>query len=308
VTPDRVPCKYCRYCGRIIAMDSVNCPYCDRNTIRTPGEKECPFCGESIRQKAIKCRHCGEFVDGRKPEVEGQQVIYIDKAIVAQPDETGRMRIQGTAPERQIEAGSPQSQGLLGQGVEAPGPTSGALPPATDRRALPPGEGAAVPVRVDGGALPEVVPAQPPAAPPGPPKKKRKRKLPKEAPAEEAPRAEAPPARYECPSCRRYVYEGDNFCENCGRDLSIPAGQREFPGPHERYRPADYALMISMAAPLGLLVAGTAAIAIASVGGLLGAWSVYKAIDSRGRLEGAGRAGVAVAAALFWMVVVAFFT
>lgn len=309
MTPNRVPYKYCRYCGRIIPMDSVNCTYCDRNTIRTPGEKECPICREPIRQKAIKCKHCGEFLDGRPPEVQGQQVVYIDKAIIAQPDESGQVHIQGIAPDRQIEPGSAQAQGLLGQGAEpteAPGEASGALPAAPDRKALPPGEASGLPAVVAPAPVPDVVRAAPPAVPARVPAKKRKKRKPKAAPEEMAAPVEAPAARYECPSCARYVYEGDNFCENCGRDLSIPAGRREFPGPRQRYRPADYALMVAMAAPVGLLFAPTAAVGIAAAGGVIGAWSLYKAIDSHGQLQGAGRAGVAVGAALFWMVAVAF--
>ena len=68
------PVKYCRYCGRIIRLETVDCPYCDRNVIKERGRRECPFCGEFIRDKAVKCKHCGEFLDMRpspRREVQG---------------------------------------------------------------------------------------------------------------------------------------------------------------------------------------------------------------------------------------------
>ncbi len=171
-------------------------------------------------------------------------------------------------------------------------------------RALPPGEQAGLP------AVPEKAP--PPARRPEPalpakarkPKKPKKEKKPKE---KKAPAGEPPEARYECPSCGRFVYEGDNYCENCGRDLSIPAGRREFPGSSRAYRPADYALMVGAAAPVGLLVSPGAALGVAAVGGALGAWSLVRTAGSQGERTGMGHAVGAIVAAVFWIAVIALF-
>jgi RNA polymerase subunit RPABC4/transcription elongation factor Spt4 len=309
VTPDRVPSKYCRYCGRIIPMDAVNCPYCDRNVIKTPGQKSCPFCGEMIRAEALKCRHCGEFVGARPGEPAadkfGQQpVIYIDKAVIARQDETGRLHIEGTAPGVRLEAGSEQARQLLDRPGEQPREAAAALPGASERPALPAGKQAGPPAVREKAPLPA-------RAAEAPPVKRRKPEKPAAEQPRQPPKGQAPDARYECPSCGRYVYEGDNYCENCGRDLAIPAGQREFPGPGRAYAPADYALMVGAAAPVGLLLwrfglpySAEAAMAIAGAGGALGAWSLYRTAGSGRQLTGAGRAVGALLAAAFWVVAI----
>lgn len=271
----------------MIPQDAVDCPYCEKNTIKTTDQKPCPFCGEVIRGKAVKCKHCGEFVDGRRREESAQQVIYIDKAVITGRDEDGNLEVEGPEP-GQITAGSAGPETLL-EGEE--------------RQALPPGAGeekrkAGLPARTEKAPVPEKVKAA--AGPPAeaPPKEA-------EEAGEEAPTEPPPPVRYECPSCGRYVYEDDNFCENCGRDLSIPAGEKELKGPGQRYQPADYALMIAAAAPAGLLFRPAAALGIAAVGGALAGWSLYRTLSSKGQLRGAGAAGGGLGAAGFWALMVA---
>jgi len=226
--------------------------------------------------------------------------------VIARSDESGELRIEGVEPGARLAPGSEEARRLLRKGQEEPGEAAAALPGGPERRALPPGEEAGLP------AVPEKAPPPARPAPPAVPAQAppRRPKKPKKKPRKEekkAPQGEPPEARYECPSCSRYVYEGDNYCENCGRDLSIPAGRREFPGPGRAYRPADYALMVGAAAPAGLLIGPGAALGIAAVGGALGAWALTRTAASQGQRTGAGRALGAVVAALFWIVVIVAF-
>ncbi len=253
--------KFCRHCGRTIDQESVDCPYCGRNTIREVGRSQCPFCREPVRQGAIKCKHCGEFLDGRgRSESTRQAVVYVDKAIINPA----------------ADADGPQMvvRGAL---------TGGA------GKALPPGAGPLAPV--------------PPAA---------------VIPADQAPAGgpavgpvageQAPPARYECPSCWRYVYEDDSFCENCGRDLRLSRHEPDLKPVGKRYVPADYALMVGAGAPLGLLLNGPAALMVAAVGGSLGLWCLYRIQRARGGLRGTGAAAGGLAAAAFWALMILAFT
>jgi hypothetical protein len=262
----------------MIPRDAADCPYCGANTIRQAGQKECPFCGELVRGKAVKCKHCGEFLDGRPTgQEEPQQILYVDKAIIA-----------GRRPDGSLELIQPEDAAELEGSEEVVGRlTDGA------RKQLPAGEQADLPARRE-------APVPAPTAP---------SRVPQRAPHEaEAP---SPPqagpellARYECPSCGRYVYEGDSFCENCGRDLSLRRDRPEIKPSADRYEPADYALMVAAGSPAGLLVAPMAALLLAGAGGALSAWSLWRILGSRGRFSGRAVALGGLAAALFWAAVV----
>ena len=178
VTPDRVPSKYCRYCGRIIPMDAVNCPYCERNVIRMPGQKACPFCGEPIRAEALKCRHCGEFVDGQA----GRKTLRGAAAAAAAGHlhRQGRhraLRRDGRAAHRGRRAGRAAGSRLGGGAPAARQGCGGAARGgrraagrAGRRRALPPGEQAGLPaVPGEGARRPRAAPR-----PPSPPRPRRR--------------------------------------------------------------------------------------------------------------------------------------
>ncbi len=287
----QTPVKFCRHCGRMIPQDAIDCPYCHENTIKTPEMKECPFCGELVRAKAKKCKHCGEFMDGQGAETSRQQMLYIDKAIIAGRDEDGNLQVHVPEPGQAI-AGSAGPDTLLEAGRQQ------ALPPGE------PEEKSGPPARADRAALPlerrgrGAVPMQ--AEPPLPPASagRIRRKEQQQAPA-----IEEPPARYECPSCGRYVYEDDNFCENCGRDLSIPRGHREVLGAPTPYGPRKYALLLAAAAPAGLLIGPAIALLAALLAVAAAAWCTYRIASSGGALGGLGGAVGALLLATFWTVV-----
>jgi len=266
----KVPVKFCRHCGRIIPQDSVDCPYCGKNTIPVVSQKECPFCGELVRARAVKCKHCGEFLDGRRPEQAG--AIYIEKAIITGGKQGAAELIPATPPQAAEEP--------IGTESQITGP---------DQKKLPAGEQ-----------------GQPPAtvSPPPVPARNEPRRV---SPPEETEPAEGPPAQYDCPSCGRYVYEGDNFCENCGRDLSIPRGRKEKLGPPKRYKASDYALMLGAAAPVGLLVGAPAALAVAGAGALLSAWCLWRILNPNSHLSGAAPAAGGLAASAFWALMILLF-
>jgi len=314
--PQNVPIKFCRHCGRIIPLEAVDCPYCHKNTVRVVGKKECPFCGEPILAKAIKCKHCGEFVEGRAAAQEQQQrVIYIEQAIVTGNELPVDVQLQRPDGQRL------DVQQLQGQRARLPAGRL-KLPPGSAEDAAP-GAGALVVVdaegRTDGPATEESTAvrevggplarrgrAMPPARrePPGLPGRPVKA-----APsaATEAPAPEPPPVQYECPSCRRFVFKGDSFCENCGRDLSIPRGRREFLGPRRYYAAADYALMFGTAAPLGVLLPSPMTVLLAGVAIVLGLWCLGRIGASHGQLQGTGAAAGGLAAGLFWTVMILAF-
>jgi len=269
--------KYCRYCGHLIRQDASDCPYCERNVIRQAGVRECPFCGEPIRQKAIKCKHCGEFLDGRTtPKPAPANVVYIDKAVIAGSGE-GPLKL--SAPS-QSQASTPEAQ----------------LPPAeaSPNRRL---------VAAQQRALQKVAPASPPAVSPEAPKDQEPPRRGAETPPT-TPEASPPPVQYQCPSCASYVFEDDNFCENCGRDLSIPAGRSEFPDRPRDYEPAEYALMLGAAAPLGLLLDGPPALCLAAAGVLLSLWCLLRMMTSRNPLLGMGSAIGGLIFGGFWLLLI----
>ncbi|MFO7957949.1 MAG: zinc ribbon domain-containing protein [Candidatus Brocadiia bacterium] len=269
----KVPVKFCRHCGRMIPQDSVDCPYCGKNTIPKVTQKECPFCGELVRAKAVKCKHCGEFLDGRRTERGG--AIYIEKAIITGGGEGPAELIPEAPPEETEARTGPERQ-----------------VPAPDRKKLPAGEEAQPPATVS------------PA--PVPTRKEARRVSPAEE-TEQAEPPEGPPAQYECPSCGRFVYEGDNFCENCGRDLSIPSDRREKLGPPKRYETSDYALMVGAAAPVGLLIGPPVALAIAGAGALLSGWCLWRILSPDTHLCGAAPAAGGLAASGFWGLMILLF-
>ncbi len=273
---NRTAVKFCRHCGRMIPLDSVDCPYCGGNTIRRVREKECPFCGELIRQKAVKCKHCGEFLDGRPPGGrDGPHVVYVDKAVISGPLDAGSLSIRGV---RQVEGTE-----------ETPEAEHQLAPPG--QKQLPAPEESDLPApRPSGGP-----PAQQEAPREGPP-----------APA--PPEEEAPPVQIECPSCRHYVYEDDNFCENCGRNLGLPREEPEIKGISHHYEPADYALMLGTAAPVGLVFAPVGTLVVAGMAAAVSAYALWRIRRSRGTLEGTASAAGGLGAALFWALMTLAFT
>jgi RNA polymerase subunit RPABC4/transcription elongation factor Spt4 len=272
--------KFCRHCGELIPRKAVQCPYCEQQTIRGEERKECPFCGELIKGRAVKCKHCGEFLDGR-PTPGSAPTLNIDKAIIAGRSERGEIEVRRPDGTRISPGELKRLQGAGGQ--ESP-------------RELPEGEGAedaGVPARSEGAVEATPVPrrARQEAAQPAP----------AEEEAEEEP--SKPPLRYECPGCGRYVFENDSYCENCGRDLSLPEGARSVPHRGEWCEATDYALMVSALGPVGLFLQSPFNLAVAGAGVVLGVGSLAWIGFSDGRLQGASRAGGAVALGMFWVVV-----
>jgi len=275
---ERVEVKYCRHCGQLIPLTTVNCPYCGRQTIKGEEQKPCPFCGELIKATAIKCKHCGEFLDRRARGAQSPQIVNIEKAVIT-----------GGGPQGGVELYRPD-----GQKISLKPSEKGKLPDRPPLKALPGGTAARahpgrVPHRPEGSAEALTAPgeAKAPAAPP-----------PGGSQGEAA--VIAPEAQYECPACGRYVFEGDRFCENCGRDLSVPKGKPTIPVRGKPYGLTDYALMISAAAPVGILLRFRLGILIALGGTVMGLWCLLRIVLSGGKLEGAGRAVGAIAVGLFW--------
>jgi len=287
--PQRVNIKYCRHCGRIIPLDSVECPYCRKTVIRGTEQKECPFCGELIKAKAIKCKHCGEFLDGRSASGPGvpQQIVQIENAIITAGGAPGEVEL--CRPD-----GEPIVVSALGA-LEAP-----------ERKALPAGEQeqaeqARLPVKAEAVEA-EPLPAEPVPVEPVP--------MPDEEPVAEAappvPAAtgEAPPVEMNCSSCGHMVWHGDHYCENCGRDLTKPRGERTLRTVTVPYHLTDYALLLSAAAPAGLLLPGPFDWVIAAAGIVLGIWCLVRIRDSKGVLEGKGMAVKALLLGAFWLILI----
>jgi predicted nucleic acid-binding Zn ribbon protein len=276
----RIPVKHCRHCGRVVPLDSAQCPYCDQVIIRTHEQKQCPFCGELIKAGALKCRHCGEFLDGRGPQpAQAQQVIQIEKAIIMAGGERGADLIRPDGQRVDAAALAPQAQARLAA--------------AQPERALPPGPGTQAPAP----AAPRPDQAQRPAGPPP----LARRKPPLEAPP---PAPEPLPVETECPSCGHAVFQDDRYCENCGRDLKAP---KSAPAAGRIVRPlraADYALMLSAAAPVGLLLPLPFSLLIALAGTALSAWSLWRVARSGGGLSGAGRAAWGLVLGAIWLAVI----
>jgi len=321
--------KYCRHCGRLIALDSVDCPYCHKNTIRHHEEAICPFCREPIRAGALKCRYCGEFIDGSDhvtpgagraaettvepvPQVRAepareqipQTVIYIEKAIIAGTDEQGRPRLLRPDGKMLTEGDLAASRDRADAQTLPPGAVGGALPPGPE-------------TTLQKAQAPPPARAAPPAPPaPAAPRRKRRRlpalRLPRLRPRRSRKKERktfqgpVPPVQYECPSCRGYVYESDNFCENCGRDLKLHPKRREFPRAR-RYGGADLTIILGLGTPLGVLgpegtvtVIGVAAVAV-------GLWSVLRISGSHGELKGIPRAAFGLLCGLSWLLLIAVF-
>jgi hypothetical protein len=99
------------------------------------------------------------------------------------------------------------------------------------------------------------------------------------------------------------VLEGDNFCENCGRDLSLHPDQAEFPA-SELSALADYALICGLAAPLGIPLGMPWSLSIGAVGVVFGVWAIARIRASRGDLTGTFRALAGIIAAVFWLLVI----
>lgn len=294
--------KYCRHCGRIIPLESSECPYCDKVVIREHQQKECPFCGEAVKAKAIKCKHCGEFLDGRgaRPP-DRQQVLHIEKAIIAAPGPQGEVQL--LRPD-----GRPLSVNELGPGARGQLPQ--APPPA---KALPPGE-------VEQEQVASELPVKAPPAPPARVPVVRPVPMPLEAPAVPAPVsvrpvrevvaapeeaiAEPPPVELECPICKRTVFHGDHYCENCGRDLTLAKGELSIKPPPEPHGLTDHALILSTAAPVGALLPSPYSGLIAAAGASLGVWCTVRIVASGGKLKGVKPALWAAALGLFWLVVI----
>ena len=333
--PRRIAIKYCRHCGYIIPLDSTDCPYCGHVTIRRHEQKECPFCGEPIKADARKCKHCGEFVDGRPPAQppDMQQVLHIEKAIIAVDKPEGQaelFRPDGTVlrhrekPER---AKPRLPEGKTPRALHAQAPAEPPPEHEQDIVALPtpPEQITSAPP-----ALPEPVTKLPPAL--YEPVTKRPRTLLRsvtsaaltlarraisrtrpgrpsatdesadQLPA--APPVSAPPVELECPSCRRTVFEGDHYCENCGRDLTLP---RDVPGlrPIARlYGPAEIALILGAAAPLGLFLPMPLSLVLPVGCIALAGWCGYHILGSKGRLTGIKPTAGALALGILWLVVI----
>ena len=290
--PEHVDVKYCRHCGQLIPLPTVTCPYCEKQTIKGEEQRECPFCGELIKAKAVKCRHCGEFVDGRERGGQPGQVI-IERAIFTSGTPGGGIELHrpdgakiSLSSDEVARLGQPPVRALPGgrSEEEPPGEEESAQPPVLVQHGLP-----------VSGVRPSV-PEAPPAE--------------REAPAQVAGAGEADrgapevEAQYECPSCRRHVFGGDAFCENCGRDLSLPADRRSFPAQPKRYDPVDYALLVGFGGPVGLLAPFPFSAVVAAAGIILGAWCLLTILLSGGRLAGAGRALGAIALGLFWLALI----
>jgi len=287
--PQKTTIKYCRHCGRVVFANAVDCPYCLKNLIKGDREKICPFCQERIKPGAIKCKHCGEFLDGRTAGEPVQQILHIEKAIIA-----------ATSPEREVELYRADGTRIEPEELKA----AGRLPLTRPARLI---AGATEDRSVSRtGTVPAPLPPPLPQKsskrglqrPEGPGKiKTSPQPLPLEA--ETTPVTEP---RLECPICAYTVYESDNFCENCGRDLSLKRGQRSFPGPARDLALADYAFMAGAAAPAGFLLPGPLRYLLAALGLALGVFSLVRIVTSPDRLRGTGKAAGAVIAGAFWLV------
>ena len=126
---------------------------------------------------------------------------------------------------------------------------------------------------------------------------------PAKAPPEQPP-PEAPPVELECPSCNRTVFEGDHYCENCGRDLTLPKGHPSYRPIARPYGAADYALILSGVAPLGLLLPSPYSALIAAGGVGVGGWCLWRIASSGGRLKGMKPSLWAIAIGLFWLATI----
>jgi len=293
--PYRYQIKYCRHCGRIIPLDSAECPYCERLVIRSHEQKVCPFCGEAIKARAVKCKHCGEFLDGRTARPpDRQQILHIEKAIIAAPGRQGEIEL--LRPD-----GRPLKVGELGSAAR------GELPPAAEPEAGEQRAAADLPVRAPGAPAPArrgmqaIAPGVEPTAIPARAPAKRV-ETPPEKPAPEPP--EAPPVELECPVCKRTVFHGDHYCENCGRDLSLRKGQTTIRPIAYPYDPTDYALLLSAVAPLGLLLPALYSWLLAAGGTVMGGWCAWRIMTSGGKLKGMKGALGAIMLGLFWLVTI----
>jgi RNA polymerase subunit RPABC4/transcription elongation factor Spt4 len=330
--PNNVPIKYCRHCGRLIHLQAADCPYCGGNTIRRHEGRTCPFCKENIKPGAVKCKHCGEFVDGRSsrarpegpPGPAQQVVIQIENAIIAdtgQPGGPQLMRPDGQVvdvqrvPDRALPPGveSTEKRGAAG---ELPDGGRRALPGQVDEDAEP---AASPPAVVDAEVVrseqPQAstrpsapVPARAADGPPAPaePKERRRAEEPEQTPGDEEPPGGAPPVQYPCPGCKATVLEGDNFCENCGRDLSLHPDQPEFPEGRLSAL-ADYALVCGLIAPVTAPLGLPWSLSLAALGIVLGIIAIARIRSSRGRLRGTVRSVGAVVISLFWLLAIAIF-
>ncbi len=299
---DKVRIKYCRHCGRLIALDSVDCPYCGKSTIRTHAEAICPICRERIKAHAKKCKHCGEFLDGRStapetPAAPPPQVIYIEKAIVAGTDAQGRLQLQRPDGTMLMPADIEAQKAL--PAPNAPDGTTTLVPvkPGTE----PP------PVDTSLAKRPDTTPARrvkkKPTKPPKSPRRKKKKSRAKDEAADTGPVVSAPPVETKCAGCNYDVYVTDNFCENCGRDLSLHARRSEY-RPVKRHGLVDLALVGGFGGPAGLLMASPLCYIPALVGALCGGVALARVATSHGEFEGARGALAGLLAAIFWLLAI----
>lgn len=271
--------KYCRHCGLVIPVQTVNCGYCGKCTIKGEESRQCPFCKELIKAGAVKCKHCGEFLDGRQAGAPLQQmVLNIEKAVIAARDSSGD-RLKLYRPD--------------GTELSLPAGELARLAEASQRaRALLPGEQGAQPERMESTEAKGIVCAEPVA-------------LDAEVESERQPPEHVPEPQYECDGCGRFVCETDSFCENCGRDLSLAPGETSIPRPAERYRLVPYAMLAGFSAPVGFLLPHPFTALLAVAGALLGAWCLVRILASRGRLCGVAPALGAMLAGIFWGCIIA---
>jgi Double zinc ribbon len=324
---DKVRIKYCRHCGRLIALDSVDCPYCGKKTIRIHEEAICPVCRERIKAGAKKCRHCGEFLDGRDTapppapppaqqipapiELPQQQVIYIEKAIVAGADENGQLRLQRPDGTTLLPGDVETQKALPGQaqkGLPAPEGTT-ALVPAEPGTQPPPRDTALAVVDTALAKRPDTTPAKlkkkkAPKPPKPPRKKKEKKPRDKKEPEATGPVVTPPPVLVKCAGCNYEVYNTDNFCENCGRDLSLHARESEY-RPTKRHGLVDLALIGGFGGPAGLLMPAPLCYIPALAGALCGSAVLARVWTSHGEFKGARPAIAGLLAAVFWLLAIA---